>query len=116
MRYVVYEQQFEYTADILEIFRNSAADRKNIVRKREDMEAIRTIQTVKEGHINVNLPQQFWGQQVEVIVLAAPAQDAKISAKKRSLRGCLHHYANPALIEHEQEAWEDAVKEKYDHY
>jgi hypothetical protein len=83
--------------------------------KREDMEAIRTIQTVKEGHINVNLPQQFWGQQVEVIVLAAPAQEAKISAKK-SLRGCLHQYANPALIEREQEAWEDAVKEKYDHY
>ena len=79
------------------------------------MEAIRTIQPVKEGHINVNLPKQFWGQQVEVIVLVTPTQEAHISPKK-SLRGCLHQYANPAFMEHEHEAWQDAVQEKYDHY
>lgn len=77
-------------------------------------EVIRTIQTVTEGHINVNLPKQFWGQQVEVIVLATPGQEVHISPK--SLRGCLHHYANPAFIEREHEAWQNAVKEKYDHY
>ena len=79
------------------------------------MEAIRTIQTVVEGHINVNLPKQFWGQQVEVIVLATSAQEARISPEK-SLRGCLHRYANPAFIDREHKAWQDAVKEKYGNY
>lgn len=78
------------------------------------MEAIRKIQTVKEGHIDVHLPRQFWGQQVEIIVLSAPQLEDRGTPKK-SLRGCLHQYANPALIAREQEAWQDAVREKYDH-
>lgn len=78
------------------------------------MEAIREVQTVKEGHVNVRLPRQFWGQQVEIIVLSTPQQDEHIVPKK-SLRGCLHQYANPALIDQEHEAWQDAVREKYDH-
>lgn len=79
------------------------------------MEAIRTIQTVTEGHINVHLPRHFWGQQVEIIVLSALAQETHVTPHK-SLRGCLHQYANPALIEQEHEAWQEAVKEQYDHY
>ena len=78
------------------------------------MEAIREVQTVKEGHVHVRLPKQFWGQQVEIIVLSALQQEPRASQKK-SLRGCLHHYANPALISREGEAWQDAVREKYDH-
>ncbi|MBW2370373.1 MAG: hypothetical protein JRH15_21085 [Deltaproteobacteria bacterium] len=79
------------------------------------MEAIREIQTVKEGHVHVRLPRQFWGQQVEIIVLSASQQEPRVSQKK-SLRGCLHHYANPALAAREEDAWQDAVSEKHDHY
>ncbi|WP_347989541.1 hypothetical protein [Methylomonas sp. AM2-LC] len=34
------------------------------------MEAIRNILTVKNGEVHLQLPQQFWGQEVEIIVLA----------------------------------------------
>jgi len=34
------------------------------------MEAIREIQTVKNGEVQFQLPKQFWGQEVEIIVLA----------------------------------------------
>lgn len=78
------------------------------------MEAIRTIMTVREGRIDVLLPERFWGKQVEVIVHEAPAE-TQISLQK-SLHGCLHHYANPAFIEREHEAWQEAVKEKHDRY
>jgi len=76
------------------------------------MEAIREIQVVEEGQIRVHLPEQFWGQRVEVIVISDP-QHQSVPLKKRSLRGCLHQYANPALITRENEAWQDAVSEKY---
>ncbi len=36
------------------------------------MEAIRTVQTVKNGEVHLLLPRQFWGREVEVIVLPAP--------------------------------------------
>ncbi len=35
------------------------------------MEAIRKIQTLQDGHVNVRLPIQFRGQQVEIIVFSA---------------------------------------------
>ncbi len=79
------------------------------------MEAIREIQTVKEGHVHVLLPRQFWGQQVEIIVLSASQQEPRASQKK-SLRGCLHHYANPTLITREEDAWQEAMGEKHAHY
>lgn len=76
------------------------------------MEAIREIQVVKEGQIRVHLPEQFWGRRVEVIIIPDP-QHKSASLQKRSLRGCLHDYANPALITHENKAWQNAVSEKY---
>jgi hypothetical protein len=76
------------------------------------MEAIRKIQTVKEGLVQFHLPKQFWGQKVEIIVLFTPPQ----KRQKKSLRGCLHSYANPSLMAYEGEAWQNAVREKHDHY
>jgi len=74
------------------------------------MEAIRKIQTVKNGEVQLQLPKQFWGQEVEIIVLAMrPA--ATPSMSKKSLRGILKHYANPTLMEKEQSAWFDSVGE-----
>lgn len=78
------------------------------------MEAIRKIQTVEEGQISVRLPAQFWDQQVEILVFSTPYQLDNIPSKK-SLRGCLRQYANPAFIDREQEAWHEAVKEKHGH-
>lgn len=78
------------------------------------MEAIRNIQTVKNGEIHLQLPQQFWGQEVEIIVLPAPQTTLQSPTNKKSLRGCLKSYAKPELMAHEHEAWQAAVKEKYE--
>ena len=51
------------------------------------MEAIRKIETVKDGQVHLQLPKQFWGQEVEIIVLSAPQQVSTM--RKKSLRGCL---------------------------
>jgi len=41
------------------------------------VEAIRSIQTVANGEIHLQLPKQFWGQEVEIIVLPSPQQAKK---------------------------------------
>jgi len=74
------------------------------------MEAIREIQTVKDGEVHLQLPIQFWGQEVEIIVLAVK-QSAAPPVGKKSLRGALKHYANPVLRGKEQSAWLDSVGE-----
>ncbi|MEI7869558.1 MAG: hypothetical protein WCI11_16840 [Candidatus Methylumidiphilus sp.] len=75
------------------------------------MEAIRKIQTVKNGEVNFHLPPSFWGQEVEIIVLSAPSQTTEAVMPKKSLRGCLGRYAKPDLIAQEQDAWQAAVSE-----
>jgi hypothetical protein len=52
------------------------------------VEAIRSIQTVANGEIHLQLPKQFWGQEVEIIVLPSP-QQAKKRDYQKSLRGSL---------------------------
>lgn len=76
------------------------------------MEAIKQLKTVKNGKIQLHLPKRFWDKKVEIVVLALPEKKT-MNLQKKSLRGCLQHYANPALISHEQNAWHDAVKEKH---
>lgn len=77
------------------------------------MEAIRRIQTVENGEVSLQLPRQFWGQEVEIIVLPAPQATTPGSTPRRSLRGSLKTYANPALIEQEREAWQAVVGEEH---
>jgi len=79
------------------------------------MEAIRRIQIVQNGEVHFQLPKQFWGQEVEIIVLPAPAQTMRLVMPKKSLRGCLKHYAKPELIAQEQGAWQAAASEKHEH-
>lgn len=74
------------------------------------MEAIREIKMVKNGEVHLQLPKQFWGKEVEVIVLAMQ-QPAMPPVSKKSLRGSLKRYANPALMAEEQTAWFDSVRE-----
>ena len=68
------------------------------------MEAIRSIQTVADGEVHLRLPEKFWGQEVEIIVLPSVKQVKQTRGRKKSLRGSLRYYANPALIEQEREA------------
>jgi hypothetical protein len=77
------------------------------------MEAIRSIQTVANGEIYLQLPQQFWGREVEIIVLPSPQQAPTFVVPKKSLRGSLKQYARADRIEQEQDAWSIAVSEKY---
>lgn len=80
--------------------------------ERKMLPAIREIHTVEHGEIRLPMPTSLWGQPVEIIVL--PIVDQKRPARrKKSLRGCLQQYANPELIDREQEAWPEAVMEKY---
>lgn len=80
------------------------------------MEAIRRIQRIEKGEVHFQLPQQFWGQEVEIIVLTVKQQPVFQTEKtKKSLRGSLKHYANPALIEKESTAWLDSVEENNEH-
>lgn len=72
------------------------------------MEAIREICTVKQGNLVLQLPQQFWDCEVEVIIL--PLQK-KSSAQKKSLRGVLHQYAQPDYISQEKLAWQASVSD-----
>jgi hypothetical protein len=74
------------------------------------MEVIRHIQTVENGEIYLQLPQQFWGQEVEIIIQPAPQQIPQ-PTRKSSLRGCLKHYAKPDLIAQEQDVWSTVVSE-----
>lgn len=78
------------------------------------MEAIRNIQTVTNGEVHLLLPQQFWGREVEIIVLPAPLANAQPLTNKRSLRGSLKPYARPELIAKEQDAWQAAAGEKHE--
>jgi hypothetical protein len=74
------------------------------------MEVIRTVKTVKNGQILLNLPSELSGQEVEVIVMKK--DDSEV--RKNSLKGALKMYAKPELITLESKAWENATEEKYD--
>jgi thiamine pyrophosphate-dependent acetolactate synthase large subunit-like protein len=78
------------------------------------MEAIRSVQTVENGEVHLQLPQQFWGQEVEIIVLSLSQKSSQPVTAKRSLRGCLKQYANPALIPQEEEVWSRSAVENYE--
>ncbi len=78
------------------------------------MEAIRDIQTVTNGEIHLQLPQQFWGQEVEIIVLPVPVSTVSARTHRRSLHGSLKSYARPELIATEQDAWQAAAGEKHE--
>ena len=76
------------------------------------MEAIREIMRADMLLPIINLPWKSKDMQVEVIVMPVEEENRrKIDFKK--LKGRLKEYANPALWEKEQHAWEDSIVEKY---
>ena len=78
------------------------------------MEAIRKIQTVENGEIHLQLPEQFWNQEVEIIVLSTSQESSQQVTPKKSLRGCLKQYAKPELISQEQHVWQAVASEKHE--
>ena len=78
------------------------------------MEAVRKIVNADMLAPIVDLPWISKGLQVEIIVIPLikePSQQVSVD----SLEGCLKEYANPALWEQEQYAWEYNIIEKYGH-
>ena len=68
-----------------------------------DGESIRTLETMNARK----------NQKVIITILDEYVEDKEPSAE-RSARGMLAEYANPALREQEEGAWERAVGENYD--
>lgn len=58
-----------------------------------------------------NLPASLRNRTVEVIIL--PVENERAKPQRRSARGRLSKYANPALIPLEKEAWARAAEEKH---
>ena len=78
------------------------------------MEAVRTIVSADMLTPIINLPWVSKNLQVEVIVMPIVEKTTRRSAVSvEKLEGCLRSYANPALWEKEQHAWEDNIIEKY---
>ncbi len=81
------------------------------------MDAIREIKKVKNGKVEILLPKNLDGKDVEVIILMDTIARKKTQTDKknggRSLAGILHKYANPAMIPQEKETWPNAVKDKH---
>jgi len=64
----------------------------------------------------IDLPWASRDLQVEVIVIPQVKETSRLrEVSVDSLEGCLKEYANPALWEKEQYAWEDNIMEKYGH-
>jgi hypothetical protein len=51
------------------------------------MEAIRKIQTVVNGEIHLQLPEPFWGKEVEIIVLSSKAAESTLGPQERLRMG-----------------------------
>ena len=80
------------------------------------MEVVRKIVSADILMPIFDLPWVSKDLKVEVIVIPQikeTIRQQEISVK--SLEGCLKEYANPALWEKEQHAWEDSIIEKYGH-
>ncbi|AFY81289.1 hypothetical protein [Oscillatoria acuminata] len=73
------------------------------------MEVIRTVQTVKNGQVLLDLPPELSGQQVEIVVFTKKNNPVQ----RKSLKGVLQSYAKPDLISLESTAGENAAGEKY---
>jgi hypothetical protein len=67
----------------------------------------------------IDLPESLWDQDVELIILPIGndlrSKQLTSTTSSPTARGALKQYANLDLMQHEQEAWEMGVKDKYEH-
>lgn len=79
----------------------------NFVRKVTNSDALKHI---------VDLPENLRNQDVELIIL--PIEDPsplKPMPATPTARGALKQFANPDLLQYEQDAWAKGVQEKHEH-
>ncbi len=81
------------------------------------MDFVRTVTNSDALKHIVDLPESLQNQDVELIILpinsVPPVKQA--FPRTNSARGALRQYANPDLLQHEQEAWEKGVRDKHEH-
>ncbi|MEA3644296.1 MAG: hypothetical protein VBE63_30885 [Lamprobacter sp.] len=75
------------------------------------MEAIRTIERVTHGELHLQVPEAFWGKEVEVIIRTTARESASLTKPHKRLRGSLNKYAHPERMAREQTAWSDTVSD-----
>jgi hypothetical protein len=80
----------------------------NFIRKVTNSDALKHI---------VDLPESLRNRDVELIILPLGDQSPSKQALSSShtARGALKQFANPDLLQHEQDAWEKGVQEKHEH-
>ncbi len=82
------------------------------------MRAIRDIIKVNSNRISYKLPSDFSGGKVELIVLSLdeqqPVRNNSEHKKSISLRGALKDFSNPALLDNESGAWNQAARSKHE--
>jgi len=79
------------------------------------MEAIRLTMNSTRLMPVMDLPQSLHDREVDVIVLPSSVETKSrpLDPERKSMMGALSQYANPALRELEEGAWEQAAVEKY---
>ena len=73
-----------------------------------------TIQGYYDG-VNIRLLEKITAKPNQKVIITVTDEFLESAPRKKSLRGVLSEYANPALIAREDGAWQRAVTEKYGH-
>lgn len=78
------------------------------------MDALRYIQKITSDSLTLKHLGKYLGKNVEIIILPLDTEaDNQGKKKYKSVKGILHEYADPSLIEKEKKAFQDAIKEKH---
>ena len=62
------------------------------------MEAMRHIQRVTNGELHLQLPETFWGKEVEIIIPASSATESPVTKERVSRRGALKQDSKPERL------------------
>lgn len=62
----------------------------------------------------IDIPKELRNKKVEIIILPYENTNNLDTLEKKNLRGALEKYKNEELKEKENEAWANAVAEKYE--
>jgi hypothetical protein len=74
---------------------------------------VREIVRPENTRMTIDIPENYVGRRVEYIVFPLENDEMSSHKRKRSLKGALHAYADPAKRELEERAWSEHLKKKY---
>lgn len=79
----------------------------------KSMDAVRYIQKITADSLTIEV-SKYRGKNVEIIIIPLDDKAENQGNKQfKSVKGALHKYSNPSLIDKEKTAWQDAIKRKY---